>query len=89
MIVGGAGGGGCAHVSEATHNETVTTDPGGWRNVVHAKMVDGVAIATKLTRPFATVSIGAGEALLVDGFYDDSDTTGINADACHQAIRTW
>lgn len=85
MIIGGAGGGGCAHVSEATHNETVTTDPGGWRNVTHAKMVDGVAVATKLTRPFATVSIGAGEALVVDGFYNDSNAVSINTDGCNQA----
>lgn len=85
MVMSGAGAGGCVHSSEATHSETVTTDPGGWRSVTHAKMVDGVAVATKLTRPFATVSIGAGEALVVDGFYDDVDTASINADACNQA----
>jgi hypothetical protein len=85
MVMSGAGAGGCIHSSVSTHDETVTTDPGGWRSVTHAKMVDGVAVATKLTRPFATVSIGAGEALVTDGFYDDVDTASINSDACNQA----
>ncbi|HVI53734.1 MAG TPA: hypothetical protein VM621_01630 [Luteibacter sp.] len=85
MMVGGAGGGGCAHMSEASHSETVTTDPGGWRSILHAKMVDGVAVATKLTRPFAKVSVGAGEAVVVDGFYNDSNNTALNTDGCNQA----
>jgi hypothetical protein len=78
-------GGGCAHMSEATHDETTVTDPGGWRSVMHDKLVDGVAIATKLTRPFATVSVGAGEAVIVDGFYNDSSSASINTDGCNQA----
>jgi hypothetical protein len=79
------GSGGCVHMSEATHNETVTTDPGGWRNTLKAKMVNGVAMATKLTHPFATLTVGAGEAVVADGFYDDSYATGINTDGCNQA----
>jgi hypothetical protein len=84
MVVSGGGVTGCGHWSEASHNETVTTDPGGWRSVTNSKMVDGVAIATKLTRPFATMHVGAGEALVVDGFYDDSYNTGINTNGCNQ-----
>jgi len=79
------GSGGCVHMSEATHNETVTTDPGGWRNTLKAKMVNGVAMATKLTHPFATLTVGSGEAVVADGFYDDSYATGINTDGCNQA----
>jgi hypothetical protein len=85
MVVMGGGTGGCAHMSEATHTETTVTDPGGWRAVTHAKSVDGVAVATKLTREFASFAVSPGEAILVDGFYANEYNTNVDTNACNQA----
>jgi hypothetical protein len=85
VIVVGGGVGGCGHMTEMTHNETVVTDPGGWRAVTHAKTIDGVAVANKLSREFASFTVSAHEAILVDGFYADQSNTTVDTDACNQA----
>jgi hypothetical protein len=73
-----------------TSSETVTrqTDPGGWRSVTHEKQVDGLAIATKLTTPFASFHVAPGESILVDGFLANENNTNINTNACRQTSET-
>ena len=85
MMISGGGVTGCGHVQEMSHQETYVKDPGGWREVTRSTMVDGVALATKLSREFASFTVSPGEAVVVDGFYADSYNTALNTNACNQA----
>jgi hypothetical protein len=75
---------GCGQWQETSHTETTVVDPGGWRTVTDARKVDGLAIATKLTRDFASFKVAPGETILVDGLMATSHNTGIDTDACKQ-----
>jgi hypothetical protein len=85
MVVSNESSTGCAQWQDDSHQETNVSDPGGWRAVTHEKLVDGVALATKLTKPFASFTVAPGESILIDGFYANDSNTGINANACKQA----
>lgn len=85
MMISGGGVTGCGHVQEMSHQETYVQDPGGWRDVTRSTLVDGVALATRLSLEFASFTISPGEAVLVDGFYADSFNTTLNTNACNQA----
>jgi hypothetical protein len=85
MMISGGGVTGCGHTQEISHQESYVKDPGGWREVTRSTLVDGVAMATKLSHEFASFTVSPGEAVLVDGFYADSNSTILNTNACNQA----
>lgn len=84
MLISGGGTVGCGHMSSMSHTETVMTDPGGWQTMTHKMQVAAITGATTLTKSFASFTVPAGEAIMVDGFYADPHNTDINTDACRQ-----
>ena len=56
----------------------------GYRTVTKSKLVDGLVIASKLTREFASFKVAPGEVVLVDGFFAQHPNTDFDNKACTQ-----
>lgn len=74
-------GGGCAFWATEKRTVSEMTEPAGWKTVTREKSVDGLAVSTRLKREFASFSVAAGEAVVIDGLYP----TPPNADYDKQA----
>lgn len=75
-------GGPCVQWESSRSTVRDQLSEGGYRTITQAKKVDGLVIATKLTRDFATFKVAPGEAVMVDGFYAQDPSVKFDKDAC-------
>lgn len=80
MVVSGPGTGGCASWGSTTVHDM--TSPGGWRESISARQIDGLQISTQLKKEAASFTVKAGEAIVVDGFAVVPAGAEFNRQAC-------
>ena len=77
---------GCA--SWQTDQNQVMTNPGGMRDVIRKKQINGIGVATSLSTPFASFKLQAGQVVVTDGFLVNYNNVTYDAKACHQTGET-
>lgn len=75
-------GGPCVQWDSSSSTVRDKLSDGGYRTITQAKQVDGLVIATKLTREFASFKVAPGEAVMVDGFYAQDPNVHFDKEAC-------
>ena len=75
-------GGPCVQWNSSTSTVRDQLSDGGYRTITQATKVDGLVVATKLTREFASFKVAPGEAVMVDGFYAQQPNVQFDKDAC-------
>ncbi|MCA8256329.1 hypothetical protein LGM89_23955 [Burkholderia sp. AU31624] len=74
--------GGCAFWATEKRTVSEMTEPAGWKTVTREKSVDGLAVSTRLKREFASFSVAAGEAVVIDGLYPTPPNADYDKQAC-------
>lgn len=77
-------GGPCVQWSSSSGTVRDKVSQEGYRTVTKSKLVDGLVIASKLTREFASFKVAPGEVVLVDGFFAQHPNTDFDNRACTQ-----
>ncbi|AOJ40371.1 hypothetical protein WJ23_20765 [Burkholderia lata] len=74
--------GGCAFWATEKRTVSEMTEPAGWKTVTREKSADGLAVSTRLKREFASFSVAAGEAVVIDGLYPTPPNADYDKQAC-------
>lgn len=81
-------GGPCVQWNSSTQTVRDQVDAGGWKTVTKSRLADGLVVATKLTKEFASFKVAPGEAILVDGFFAEYPNTSFDNEACQQVTES-
>lgn len=77
-------GGPCVQWSSSSHTVQDQLHGGGFREVTKSRAVDGLVVAAKLSKPFASFSVSPGEVAMVDGFFAEYPNVKFDEDRCER-----
>jgi hypothetical protein len=69
-------GGPCVASQTSSYKVTDQTSAAGYQNDTVRNDLNGISVATKIEKEFASFTVAPGEVLLVDGFYADPSGNG-------------
>ena len=75
-------GGPCVASQSSSYKVRDQTSAAGYRNDTFRNDVDGVSVATKISKEFASFTVAPGEVVAVDGFYADPSAGNFTPTTC-------
>ena len=77
-------GGPCVQWNSSSHTVQDQLHAGGFREVTKSRAVDGLVVAAKLSKPFASFNVSPGEVVMVDGFFAEYPNAKFDDHRCEQ-----
>jgi len=77
-------GGPCVGWATDTQYVTQQVSAAGWREVLKEREVDGLVVATKLSKRFASFTVKPRDVAVVDGFFSEYPNADFRNDVCAQ-----